>query len=132
MIISNDQRAIFIEGAFVLGCDNFHEAAGSPHVAASRLPCRSEPEAQDRAEAYGLTPAGTRLARWASLKSEDRRVFNIWALWVAGFYAVVIISLVASIALGSHAPAGRTLTASPMPQRSLPELPARATGSTDK
>ena len=133
MMLSNNGRSTIPAAVFVLACETFQEEAGATRAVTSSSPAKSGLQAQDRADDYGLTPAGTRLARWASLDPGDRKVFNNWALWVAAFYSAIIVSLLAAILLGTHAPADqRTLTASPMVERSSPQWPAPATGSTGK
>jgi hypothetical protein len=124
MMFSNDPRSIFPEGVFVLSCNALHEEAGAPRAAAAVSPGESDPQAQDRAEAYGLTPAGTRVARWALLQPDDRKVFNTWARWVAVFYSVIVVSLLAAILLGNHTSVGQqTLYASPVTERGAAESP---------
>jgi hypothetical protein len=50
---------------------------------------------------FGLTSAARRLVRWTWRDADDRKVFNVWALWVVAFYASLAIALlVAMLGIG--------------------------------
>jgi hypothetical protein len=81
----------------------------------------------------GLNLADSRAARWASLDSDDRKVFNIWAARVAAVYSLLIISLLGAILLGAYAPLGpKHLLASRAIERSSTGVPAPAPRSIGK
>jgi hypothetical protein len=115
MMISNHQRPHLPPGT---------EAACASNILDSGPQVRS---------ASGQNAPGGRGARWASLDSNDRAVFNIWARRVTAFYSLLIISLVAAMLLGAHISADRKLlAASPAMELSSPEMPAPITGSVGK
>jgi hypothetical protein len=90
-------------------------------------------EGQKTLGAAGLNLAGSRAARWASLDSEDRKVFNIWAAGVAAFYSLLVISILGAILLGAYTPLGqKALLVSRAIERSSPELPAPETRNIGK
>jgi hypothetical protein len=128
MMISNRQRAEFPEGVLVLSGDTSAKETPPP-VQVIKASNDSDPEPQQRSGGRS-NPVASRAAQWASMNSNDREVFNIWARGVVAFYSLLIISLLVAVLLGAHAPAGGAAvsTASTM-ERSSPELPAPRTRS---
>jgi hypothetical protein len=49
---------------------------------------------------FGVTSAASRPVRWTWRDADDRKVFNVWALWVVGFYASLGAGLLAAILSG--------------------------------
>lgn len=106
------------ESVFVLCSDSSGEAAGQPRAGASGA---------------GVNSVSRPTARWTSLDSDDRRVFNVWALGVAAFYSSLALSLLVAILLGVYTPAGqKDLSASAGTQYRSTELSAQAARSTGK
>jgi hypothetical protein len=120
------------EAVFVLGSDSFGKEAGSQREAFKASNARG-PESQAPSGKGGLDPAVSRAARWASLDSNDRRVFNNWALAVTAFYLSFVILLLVAILLGAYLPAdGELFPAAPALERSSSQLSAPATRSIGK
>jgi hypothetical protein len=60
---------------------------------------------------FGVSSAASRPARWTS--PDDRKVFNVWALWVAAFYSSLTAALLAAMLLGAYLSGGREVDAAP-------------------
>jgi hypothetical protein len=106
---------------------------GPPRAEISRNSTDRGSEGQKTFSAEGLYLAGSRAVRWASLDSDDRKVFNIWAARVAAFYSLLILSILGAILLGAYTPLGqKALLVSRAIERGSPELPAPETRSIGK
>jgi hypothetical protein len=131
-MLLSQQHSNSPEAVFVLGSDRFGTEAG-PQRGAFKASNDRGLESQARSGKGGLDPVVSRAARWASLNSNDRRVFHNWALAVTAFYLSFVVLLLVAILLGASMPTdGARFATSPALERSSPELPASATRSIDK
>jgi hypothetical protein len=104
-----------------------------PSAEISRNSTDRSSEGQKSFGTDGLNLTGSRAARWASLDSDDRKVFNIWAARVAAFYSLLVISILGAILLGAYTPLGRkAVLVSRAIERSSSQLPAPETPSIRK
>jgi hypothetical protein len=131
MMLSDCQQANSSEGVFVLG-----EAAFSAAKTVSRSASATRGStATDRdARAAGRRgSADSRGARWASLSSSDREIFNRWARWVIALYSVLILGLLAMMLLGAHTAADRGAAAtSPAVEHGSPDASLAESGRPGK
>ncbi len=81
-----------------------------------------------------MTPSSRQRPNFtASLDSNDRAVFNIWAWRVTAFYSSLITLLVAAMLLGAHPSADqKLLAATSAMEKSSPATPVPVTGSVGK
>jgi hypothetical protein len=112
--------------------DSSGEEAGHPRAGVSRISEASKTsgvpgsERQRRFDA-GVNSISRRTARWTSLDSDDRRVFNVWALGVTAFYSSLALCVLVAVLLGAYTPAGqKNLSASVAMQPHSSELSAAA------
>jgi hypothetical protein len=115
--------------------DSSGEEAGHPRAGVSRISEACKTPGVPGSERQRRFDAGVnwRTARWTSLDSEDRRVFNVWALGVAAFYSSLALCLLVATLLGAYTPAGqKNLSASAAMQPHSPELSAAAARSIGK
>lgn len=113
-MLINRPRSNSSEGVFVPGPDPLRKQTGLPRAA-------------------GANSAGRFPAQWTSLDSDDRKVFNVWARWVAAFYASLVASLLVAIVVGARMPAGQRPGSAPSAtQHSSLDLSAPTTRSAAK
>ena len=133
MTFSDCQRTNSSKGFFVLGSDTFSERTGLPREEAAATPNDLGSESEQRAGGGRRGPAWSRAARWAPLDPDERAVFNVWAKSVAAFYSLLIISMLTTMLLGSHAPAGpKALPLSAALEHGSPESSVPRAGSIGK
>ena len=133
MTFSDCQRTNTSKGIFVLGSDTFSEQTGLPRREAAVTSNDPGSETGQRFDGSRRNPAWSRAAQWASLDPDERAVFNVWAKSVAALYSLLIISLLTTMLLGVHAPAGpKALPLSAALERGSPGLSVPRAGSIGK
>jgi hypothetical protein len=105
----NRQRLNLSDGVVVHN-SGFGDEAGLPRAGirkaleASRISevpkTASGPVAKDHLR-FGVSSAGSRPVRWTPPDEDDRKVFNVWALWVAAFYSSLAAVLLVAMLLGA-------------------------------
>lgn len=131
MTFSDCQRTNTSKGIFVLGSDTFSEQTGLPRKEAAVT--SNDPGSAQRLDGGRRSPAWSRAAQWASLDPDERAVFNVWAKSVAALYSLLIISLLTTMLLGVHAPAGpKALPLSAALEHGSPGLSVPRAGSIGK
>ena len=112
MMLSDCQQANSSKGVFVLDEAVLPAETTALHSGAMTRGSTTA-DRGGRARAGGsLDSADSRGARWASLSSGDREVFNRWAKWVIALYSVLILGMATAMLLGAHAAADRGAIAS--------------------
>jgi hypothetical protein len=136
MMLLDRQRSRSPERVFVPDADTSRREAGLQRMGISRISAISNdrrPESQEKAGRGGFDPAVGRAGWWAALDSDDRKVFNNWALAVIAFYVSLVVLLLVAVLCGVYLPAdSEALLASPAIERSSSELPAQAARGIDK
>lgn len=131
MTFSDCQRTNTSKGIFVLGSDTFPGQTGLPRKEAAVT--SNDPGSAQRLDGGRRSPAWSRAAQWASLDPDERAVFNVWAKSVAALYSLFIISLLTTMLLGVHAPAGpKALPLSAALEHGSPGLSVPRAGSIGK
>jgi hypothetical protein len=131
MTFSDCQRANSSKGIFGPGSDTFSGQTGPPCKEAAVT--SNDPGSAQRFEVSRRGPAWSRAAQWALLDPDERAVFNVWAKSVAAFYSLLIISMLTTMLLGSHAPAGpKALPLSAALEHGSPESSVPRAGSIGK
>lgn len=135
---SNRQRSGLPEGVFVMGCEPLSKDTGLPRIG---IRGASTVEASnDSGSAYPSRAGGERdqddssAPWWASLGSDDHKVFNVWVLAMTAFYSLIMISLLAAVLLGVYTPEGRSAgAAAPGAEPgAVSQVSASTTGSLGK
>jgi hypothetical protein len=107
-MLLNRQRANSSDGVVVHN-SGFDDEAGLPRAGISgtdesarisKVPRTSRgPGSKDHLR-FGVTSAAGRPVRWTWRDVDDRKVFNVWALWVVVFYASLAVVLLAAMSSG--------------------------------
>jgi hypothetical protein len=133
MTFSDCQRANSSKGIFILGSDTFSGQTGLPRKEAAVTSNGPGSATRQRFDGSRRSLAWSRAAQWASLDPDQRAVFNVWAKSVAALYSLLIISLLTTMLLGVHAPAGpKALPLSAALEHGSPGLSVPRAGSIGK